>query len=1545
MLKSLLSALLALLPVCCTLAQNCSINAGLNATICLSDSMKLYGTRSGLFSPNATCRWTQISGSNTTILQPDSLVTRVVGYTEGSYLFKLTNRCQDGIISEDTISVIVRGITIAEAGNDTVLCPDDEYQLQGNALADDETGSWIVLSGTSSIIIQNPQNPKSEITLLAGSPGIIKLRWIIKNSLGCVSFDDVSIVNRGGIMPVNAGADQTLDRCYAGTACTKLVASNGGTGFGGQTGVWTFISGPSMPLIPTVNNPSITVCNLVSGVYVFRYTVYGPCANGFDEVTVTVPPPSENLSANNPGQSFTLCDGASTATLYGSVPAYAGETVQWTQLSGPVQVRIHTPGNPSSLVSGLTLPGHYVFNYNITNSLSGCVANAAMRIVVFESGTVDGGPDQILPCNVTETTIQPDTTGYGHLNYRIVSGPTGAFTYPTAFSDRNTIKDLMYPGTYRIQILYQFGADCPSVNDYVDITVSRTPTGSNAGTSQNFPCAAANTQLAGNNPILTGFGNGQWSQLSGPNQASLLHPGNYICTIANTLPGAYYFRWTVSGGNTCPDSHDDIRVIISGNSVTRSDAGNDKTICFNAPLTLDGNAFRADETGTWTASPSNVTFTPNNKVASPTVTGLQPDMRYTFTYTIANACGNSSVDTAYIRTSSINGPTIAKAGTDQCLPAGTTSIQLNGNAPTSGTGKWIQVTGTPVVIAQPSSPATNVIGLGNGSYSFVWTITVSGCENTSSDTVMVTIGNNTTPANAGNDITLCGKHIELNGNTPVYGTGSWSLISGDGNVSILSPSSPLTAVENIITGLYTFRWTISNGACTSSTDDVQVNVSIPPSAANAGNDLQICQQTNNGMIQLNASTPTNGTGEWLWVSGNTPNVIITDSRNPKTTVSGLGYGKHIFSWVVKGGATCPVSADEMSITISLPANAGQDKNLCNLTATTLRGNTGSMGRWTQVSGPTATIVQIPAGNPNANISSLQANATYIFRYTIDAIGDCPATSDEVLVKNGSPSVAPNAGRDDIYCDNSAFPLQGSLPSTGETGTWSIISGPSGALFTPNASAPDAILTGVQNGIYILKWTISNNACNVSDIKKIENNAAPGAAHAGPDDTLCGADFVFMHGNMPQNGIGVWTQIKGPSNAIIDAPNQPETKIYRLVPGTYTFRWTISNPSCPVSFDDVNITALEKVPVPVCEDDFIICGDSMTLIAQGFSEKVMCSWKQIAGPGNASLATPNRNTCSVTGLHPGKYTFVFCITNSKCERFDTMNVTIQSNIMVNAGSDMRLCNQAGGIQLSGAEIVGNTADGIWSILSGRGTLSYDGWTSHPELVLFTPEPGYAGPVELQLRADGNCGTVKDMKTIWVENEKIQMQANNDTAFTPPGKAVNINVLHNDWAYVSDALKLCNNKSITVTPSHGSVDVQLDGSVIYRPVAGFSGIDSFSYKVCNEMIADSSRSICMVESNDNAWVYVIVEGCIIPNSFSPDGDGVNDYFEIPCARGYAQIDIFNRWGIEVYKNDAYQNDWNGTYNGESLPDGTYFYMLSYNNENSNRINKNGFITIRR
>jgi len=38
------------------------------------------------------------------------------------------------------------------------------------------------------------------------------------------------------------------------------------------------------------------------------------------------------------------------------------------------------------------------------------------------------------------------------------------------------------------------------------------------------------------------------------------------------------------------------------------------------------------------------------------------------------------------------------------------------------------------------------------------------------------------------------------------------------------------------------------------------------------------------------------------------------------------------------------------------------------------------------------------------------------------------------------------------------------------------------------------------------------------------------------------------------------------------------------------------------------------------------------------------------------------------------------------------------------------------------------------------------------------------------------------------------------------------------------------------------------------------------------------------------------------------------------------IFNRWGNEVYSSENYQNDWDGTWDGKILPDGTYFYIFS-------------------
>jgi gliding motility-associated-like protein/uncharacterized repeat protein (TIGR01451 family) len=78
-----------------------------------------------------------------------------------------------------------------------------------------------------------------------------------------------------------------------------------------------------------------------------------------------------------------------------------------------------------------------------------------------------------------------------------------------------------------------------------------------------------------------------------------------------------------------------------------------------------------------------------------------------------------------------------------------------------------------------------------------------------------------------------------------------------------------------------------------------------------------------------------------------------------------------------------------------------------------------------------------------------------------------------------------------------------------------------------------------------------------------------------------------------------------------------------------------------------------------------------------------------------------------------------------------------------------------------------------------------------------------------------------------------------------------------------------------------------------------------------------------ANNTAQAVQQVNPLIIPNVFTPNGDGVNDTFVIPGLDTYSEneITIINRWGNDVYEKKNYQNDWTG--NG--LLEGTYFYVL--------------------
>ena len=86
--------------------------------------------------------------------------------------------------------------------------------------------------------------------------------------------------------------------------------------------------------------------------------------------------------------------------------------------------------------------------------------------------------------------------------------------------------------------------------------------------------------------------------------------------------------------------------------------------------------------------------------------------------------------------------------------------------------------------------------------------------------------------------------------------------------------------------------------------------------------------------------------------------------------------------------------------------------------------------------------------------------------------------------------------------------------------------------------------------------------------------------------------------------------------------------------------------------------------------------------------------------------------------------------------------------------------------------------------------------------------------------------------------------------------------------------------------------------------------------------------------------------IPNSFSPNGDGINDVFK-PEYTGYVEIEllIFDRWGENIFRTNDLDSGWNGTYKNVNCELGVYTYKLTATDINSNTIEKVGHVTLLR
>jgi gliding motility-associated-like protein len=82
------------------------------------------------------------------------------------------------------------------------------------------------------------------------------------------------------------------------------------------------------------------------------------------------------------------------------------------------------------------------------------------------------------------------------------------------------------------------------------------------------------------------------------------------------------------------------------------------------------------------------------------------------------------------------------------------------------------------------------------------------------------------------------------------------------------------------------------------------------------------------------------------------------------------------------------------------------------------------------------------------------------------------------------------------------------------------------------------------------------------------------------------------------------------------------------------------------------------------------------------------------------------------------------------------------------------------------------------------------------------------------------------------------------------------------------------------------------------------------------------------------FILKPNIKLPNTFTPNGDGINDTWEIDGLSAYTQatVDIFNRYGQKLFHSVGYPIPWDGTYNGKPLPTGVYYYIIDtkFNNQ---------------
>ena len=366
----------------------------------------------------------------------------------------------------------------------------------------------------------------------------------------------------------------------------------------------------------------------------------------------------------------------------------------------------------------------------------------------------------------------------------------------------------------------------------------------------------------------------------------------------------------------------------------------------------------------------------------------------------------------------------------------------------------------------------------------------------------------------------------------------------------------------------------------------------------------------------------------------------------------------------------------------------------------------------------------------------------------------------------------------------------------------------------------------------------------------------------------------------------WQESKDTGKTWQDMPAQQQvsTTVHPVLPGLYMYRISVAEKQniglagCRVASAPITIH-LHPSPVPAIQVSAPLCnGKPWHLLASGGQ-----TWEW-TGPGGFSSSEQNP---VFTGAfsQSGTYTLK-AVSDKGCVASASTNIQIQPGPEPFAGVDQTIC-AGSSATLSGT----GTGTFVWTASSG------DQLPTSPNFSV-TPRDS----TEYYLTVTNSFGCV--------DSDTVRIHVNRrPTADAGP----DLTILEGDTARIRAKIS-GDGIAVRWLPETYIVDASAAEGAVFPPRNMVYRLEVNSLTGCGA-------------ASDEVFIRVLNKP-IVPNSFSPNGDGVNDRWVIEQLENYsgANIEVFNRYGQKVFSSRRYISPWDGRVNGNPLPAGTYYYVIT-------------------